>query len=298
MITTLLLLMGTLFVLLLLGVPIFVSIGLTSFITFAATTDMSLTIFSQKFYSNIFSFPLMAVPFFLLTSSIMEHSGLSNRIINLADSVVGSVKGNLAMTGIVACVLFSSISGSSLATVASIGAILIPRMLEQGYDRRLAVGSIVAAGTLGILIPPSIPLIVYGMVTETSVVQLFLAAIIPAMLLASAFMVTIIIFIKRGVSVGPVHVMKMFERRRKVREGIWTLLIPLGIFIGIYGIPGITNAIFTPTEAAIVASVLALLVATLIYREFNLRQLPTIVAKSTTQIGMILILISSALLFG
>lgn len=287
----------TLLTFLLAGIPIFVSLGLSSFITFLATADMPLTIFAQKFYSNIFSFPLMAVPFFLLASAIMENSGLSNRIINLSDAIVGSVRGNLAMTGMVACAIFASISGSSLATVASIGGILIPRMLKEGYDERLAIGSIAAAGTLGILIPPSIPLIVYGMITGTSVVKLFLAAIIPGMMLAIILMAATFIFVKKGWSAGTPRILKWSERKTKVRQGMWTLTIPIAIFVGIYGIPGFFSALFTPTEAAIVAVFLSLVVSILIYREFSIRQLPAVLGKSISQIGMIVILISTALLF-
>jgi C4-dicarboxylate transporter DctM subunit len=279
------------------GVPIFVSLGLSGFVTFLATADMPLTMFSQKFYSNIFSFPLMAIPFFLLTSAIMETSGLSNRIINMADAVVGSIKGNLAMTGMLSCAIFASISGSSLATVASIGGILIPRMLKEGYDNRLAIGSIVAAGTLGILIPPSIPMIVYGMITGTSIVKLFLAAIVPGILLTIILMVATFIFVKRGWSAGTPRVIEWTERRMKLRKGGWTLLIPVSIFVGIYGIPGIFSAIFTPTEAAIVAVFLSLFISIVIYREFSIRQLPNVMGRSMSQIGMILILISTALLF-
>ena len=293
----LLILICSLFILLIIGVPIFVSLGLSSIITFMTTAHMPMAIIAQKFYSNIFSVPLMAVPFFLLTSSLMEYSGLSQRIINLADAIVGRVRGNLAITGVVACMLFSSISGSSLATVAGIGSILMPRMLEQGYDRRLAIGSIAAAGTLGILIPPSVPLIIYSMVTGTSVLKLFLAAIVPAVLLSLAFIVTAIFFINKGNFSQDAVIATWRERRKKFREGVWTLLIPLGIFIGIYGIPGVTSAIFTATEAAVVSFFLAIFVGTFIYREFQFKEIPKVITESTSHIGMILIIVATAMLF-
>src|SRR5215208_2212264 len=158
-----LLLIGLLIVFLLLSVPVFASLGLASLIT-VSTAGIPLNIISQEFYSNIATFPLMAVPFFLLAAGIMEQSNLSKRIVDISDAIVGSIRGGLALTGLLACAIFSTISGSSVATTAGVGSIVMPRMIEQGYDRRFAVGSIVAGGTLGILIPPSIPLIVYGFV--------------------------------------------------------------------------------------------------------------------------------------
>jgi C4-dicarboxylate transporter DctM subunit len=293
----LLILLGSLILLLILGVPIYASLGLSSLLTFFLTADMPSTIIAQKFFSNIFSFPLMAIPFFLLTSSVMENSGLSHRIINLVDGLLGNIRGKLAISGLLACVLFSAISGSSVATVASIGGILIPRMLKEGYDRRLAVGSIVAGGTLGILIPPSIPLIVYGLVTGTSITKLFLAAVVPGILLAGAFILTALVMIKKGLPAGTTEKTTWPERKGKIRQGIWTLLIPLGIFVGIYGIPGVASAIFTPTEASIAAFLLAIIVAIFIYRGIRLRDLPRVVAESSNHIGMIVMIIASALLF-
>jgi C4-dicarboxylate transporter DctM subunit len=293
----LLILLGSLALLMVLGVPIYASLGLSSLLTFFLTADMPSTIIAQKFFSNIFSFPLMAIPFFLLTSSVMENSGLSHRIINLVAGLVGNMRGKLAVIGLLACVLFSAISGSSVATVASIGGILIPRMLAEGYDRRLAVGSIVAGGTLGILIPPSIPLIVYSLVTGTSITRLFLAAVVPGMLLACAFILTALVMIKKGLSAGTTEKTAWPERRGKIRQGVWTLLIPLGIFVGIYGIPGVASALFTPTEASIAAFLLAIIVAIFIYRGIRIRDLPKVVAESSNHIGMIVMIIASALLF-
>lgn len=292
-----LLLIGLLIVFLLLNVPVFASLGLASLITLVTTAGIPLNIISQKFYSNIATFPLMAVPFFLLASGIMEHSNLSNRIVNIADAIVGSIRGGLALTGLLACAIFSTISGSSLATMAGVGSIVMPRMIEQGYDRRFAVGSIVAGGTLGILIPPSIPLIIYGFVTGTSVVTLFAAAIVPGILMATALMVTTYLFARRGLSAGPPRTLTWEDRKTKLLGGAWTLLIPLGIFIGIYGVPGVTSAIFTPTEAAIVAVFLALLVAAIIYRDFRIRDLPAVLAQASSRIGVILLIVASAMLF-
>jgi len=291
-----LLLIGLLIVFLLLSVPVFASLGLASLIT-VSTAGIPLNIISQEFYSNIATFPLMAVPFFLLAAGIMEQSNLSKRIVDISDAIVGSIRGGLALTGLLACAIFSTISGSSVATTAGVGSIVMPRMIEQGYDRRFAVGSIVAGGTLGILIPPSIPLIVYGFVTGTSIVTLFVAAIVPGILLAAALMLTTYVFARRGLNAGPPRTITWEDRKTKLLGGIWTLLVPLGIFIGIYGIPGVTSAIFTPTEASIVAVFLALLVAIVIYRDFHIRDLPAVLTEASTRIGVILLIIASAMLF-
>ena len=293
----LILLLSLLILLLLLNVPIFASLGLAALVTLITTAGIPLNIVSQKFYSNIATFPLMAVPFFLLTSGIMERSNVSKRIVDLADAFVGSIKGGLALTGLFACAIFSTISGSSLATMVGVGSVVMPRMIEQGYDRRFAVGSIVAGGTLGILIPPSIPLIIYGFVTGTSVVALFAAAILPGIILAAALMVTTYVFASRGVNAGPPRNLTWSDRKVKLRAGVWTLLIPLGIFLGIYGIPGLTSAIFTPTEASIVAVFLALFVAAVIYRDFRLRDMPNVLAQASSHIGVILLIVASAMLF-
>lgn len=294
---TLVLLLTCLVILLVLDVPVFASLGLASVITLVTTAAMPLDIVPQKFYSNIATFPLMAVPFFLLTSGIMERSNISARIINFADAIVGSIRGGLALTGLLACAIFATISGSSLATTVGVGSVVIPRMLDQGYDRRFAVGSIVAGGTLGILIPPSIPLIIYGFITGTSVIVLFQAAIVPGVIMAAALMLTTYFFARRGVNAGPPRTLDWTARKAKLRDGVWTLLIPLGIFVGIYGVPGLTPAIFTPTEAAIVSVFLALMVAALIYRDFRLRDLPDVLAQASSHIGVILMIVASAMLF-
>lgn len=291
------LLVSLLILFLLLDVPIFVSLGLASIVTLVTTAEIPLNIVAQKFYSNIATFPLMAVPFFLLASGIMEYSNVSKRLVDFADAMVGTIRGGLAMTALLACAIFSTISGSSLATVLGVGSVVMPRMIDQGYDRRFSIGSIVAGGTLGILIPPSIPLIVYGFVTGTSVVTLFAAAIVPGIIMAAALMTTTYVFASIRPEAAPVRTMTWSERKTKLLTGVATLIIPFGIFAGIYGIPGITSAIFTPTEAAIVAVFLALFVAIVIYRDLRLRDIPDILAQASSRIGTILLIIASAMLF-
>ncbi|HET7629389.1 MAG TPA: TRAP transporter large permease [Bacillales bacterium] len=282
---------------LVLNAPIFVALGLSSVVLAFLFTDTPLNILSGQFYSNLASFPLMAVPFFLLASGIMEHSTISRKIVNMADAVVGSFRGGLAITGLVACAMFASISGSSLATVATIGNIVIPKMLEKGYDKRLAIGSIVAGGTLGIIIPPSVPLIIYGTVTGTSVVKLFLAGIVPGLIIVAALLIAIIIFANKGWDPGEKRTFTFQQRGKMLRDGVWTLIIPFVIFVGIYGVPGFVSAIFTPTEASMVTILTCLVVAGVIYRDFRYRDIPRVVAKSAPNIGMILMIVGSALLF-
>ncbi|PIE11692.1 MAG: C4-dicarboxylate ABC transporter permease [Rhodobacterales bacterium] len=255
--------------LLLLGVPIAVALGLSSTLFLLAFSDTSLASVAQSLYQAMAGhYTLLAIPFFILASSFMSTGGVAKRIIRFAIACVGHLRGGLAIAGVFACMLFAALSGSSPATVVAIGSIVIAAMREVGYTRDFAAGVICNAGTLGILIPPSIVMVVYASATDVSVGRMFLAGVIPGLLAGSMLMVSIWVIARirnmpKGDWAGWGEVWSSF------RDAFWGLMLIAIIMIGIYGIPGLTGAIFTPTEAAAVASVYAFIVATFVYRDMG-----------------------------
>jgi C4-dicarboxylate transporter DctM subunit len=295
-----------LFLFLVMGLPVSVCLGLSSLAVLLIYTDFPLLILGQKVYANIAHFTLMAVPFFLLSGALMERGGVSRRLINLANHLVGALPGGLAIAGVLASMFFASISGSSMATVAAIGSVMIPAMGAAGYDKRFAVGSMATAGTLGILIPPSIAMIVYGFVTETSVAKLFMAGFLPGIFLGAMLMLTsFVVARRRGYRTG--ERTSWPAKWRAFREAFWALLLPIIIIGGIYGIPVDVNlglfripqgAIFTPTEAAVVSVFLALFVSIHIYKDLRWRDVPPIFIETGGRIGMLFFVVVNAVLFG
>ena len=255
--------------LLLIGVPIAVSLGLSSILFLLLYSDTSLASVAQTLFSAFEGhFTLLAIPFFILASSFMSTGGVAQRIIRFSIACVGHFRGGLAIAGVFACMMFAALSGSSPATVVAIGSIVIAAMRQAGYTKEFAAGVICNAGTLGILIPPSIVMVVYAAAVDVSVGRMFLAGVIPGILAGLFLMVTIYVIAKyrnmpKGEWAGWREVWSSF------REAVWGLLLIVIIMVGIYGIPGITSAIFTPTEAAAVASVYAFIVAVFIYRDMG-----------------------------
>ena len=234
--------------LLLIGVPIAIALGFSSIMFLLVFSDTSLASIAQSFYQAMAGhYTLLAIPFFILASSFMSTGGVAQRIIRFAIAVVGHFRGGLAIAGVFACMLFAALSGSSPATVVAIGTIVIAAMRQQGYTKDFAAGVIANAGTLGILIPPSIVMVVYASSVEVSVGRMFLAGVIPP----------------KGDFAGWTEIARSFG------AAFWGLMLIVIIMVGIYGIPGITGAIFTPTEAAAVASIYAFLVATFVYRDMG-----------------------------
>ncbi|KAJ55483.1 C4-dicarboxylate ABC transporter permease [Actibacterium mucosum KCTC 23349] len=255
--------------LLLIGVPIAVSLGLSSMIFLLAFSDTSLASIAQSFYQAMAGhYTLLAIPFFILASSFMTTGGVAKRIIRFSIACVGHLRGGLAISGVFACMLFAALSGSSPATVVAIGSIVIAAMRQVGYTKDFAAGVICNAGTLGILIPPSIVMVVYASAVEVSVGRMFLAGVFPGLLAGLMLMVTIYVMAVRknmpkGDWLGWGEVWASFA------DAFWGLMLIVIIMVGIYGIPGVTGAIFTPTEAAAVASVYAFLVASFVYRDMG-----------------------------
>lgn len=278
------------FVFLLLGMPLAVCLGLSVIATFWWHESLPLMAVAQKLYNGIDHFPLMAIPFFVLASNIMSTGGVSRRLIDVCNAFVGHYKGGLAVASIISCMFFAAISGSSPSTVVAIGSIMIPAMMVSGYGPRYSVGLLGSAGSLGILIPPSIPMIVYGVATEQSVGKLFMAGVGPGIFLGGVFIVTAVIVAKvknfEGTEVVPWR-----ERLTLLRQAMPGLMMPIIVLGGIYG------GIFTPTEAAAVAVAYSLFVGLFIYRDLRFRDLPKVFIRSAVVMAMLLFIITNAMLF-
>ena len=255
--------------LLLVGVPIAVSLGFSSILFLLMFSDTSLASIAQSLYQAMAGhYTLLAIPFFILASSFMSTGGVAKRIIRFSIACVGHLRGGLAISGVFACMIFAALSGSSPATVVAIGTIVIAAMQQAGYTKEFAAGVICNAGTLGILIPPSIVMVVYASATDVSVGRMFLAGVIPGLMAGVMLMVTIYVMaVIRGMPKGEWQ--GWGEIGASFRDAFWGLMLIVIIMVGIYGIPGVTAALFTPTEAAAVASVYAAIVALFVYRDMG-----------------------------
>lgn len=246
-----------------LSVPIGISLGISTAITMYFTSPVPLTMIAQTALTGIDSFPLLAIPFFMLAGSLMGYGGISKRIVGFAECLVGFLIGGLAMVTVLACMFFAAISGSGPATVSAIGSFMIPAMKEKNYGGPFAAALSAAAGSIGVIIPPSIPFVIYGVVSGASVAEMFLAGVIPGIIIGISLMiVSFFTAKKRGYPRSDVprtfnHLYKTFK------DAIWALLVPVIILGGIYG------GIFTPTEAAVVGVVYALFVGKFIYKELD-----------------------------
>jgi C4-dicarboxylate transporter, DctM subunit len=279
-----------LFVFLILGMPIAMALGLASLMTLLLFAPDSMASMALKFFQTMEQFVLLAIPFFILAGNFLTTGGVARRMINFATAAVGHLPGGLAIASVLACMLFSAVSGSSPATVVAIGSIVIAGMVRVGYTQAFATGVIVNAGTLGILIPPSIVMVVYAAATETSVGRLFMAGVIPGILLGTALMVAI--YIAAVVMKLPRQPKVPWrERFTLFREAMWGLLLIVIVLGGIYG------GVFTPTEAAAVAAVYAFVCAVFIYRDLKWSDVPRVLTDSGRVTVMLLFIIANAFLF-
>ena len=266
-------LLGVLFSLLLIGVPVAVSMGLASILTMIFFGDQSLLSSAQKFFHTMHVYPLLAVPFFVLAGAFMTTGGVARRMIDFANALVGHYRGGLAMAALLACAFFAAVSGSAPATVVAVGSVMIGGMVASGYSRKFAAGVICNSGTLGILIPPSLVMVVYGAITESSIGDLFVAGVFPGIILTIVMMGTIVVIAKK-------YDMPRQERAslrtvvRTFREAVWGLMLVVIILGGIY------SGAFTPTEAAAVSAVYALIVAVYVHRDIRWRELPGVFTES------------------
>ena len=281
---------AVLFACLFLGVPIAVSLGLASVLTMVLFADQSLMSLAQKFFHTMQVYPLLAIPFFILAGTFMTTGGVARRMIAFANALVGHLRGGLAISSVLACMFFSAVSGSSPATVVAVGSIVIAGMVESGYDKKFAAGVICNAGTLGILIPPSIVMVVYGAATASSIGRLFLAGVVPGVLLTLAMM-TAIYFVARRQQLPRQPKASLLQVVRSARDALWGLLLIVIILGGIYG------GIFTPTEAAAVSAVYAFLIAVFVHRDMSLSQVPQVLTEGAKVTAMLMFIIANAYLF-
>ncbi|MEO6744786.1 MAG: TRAP transporter large permease subunit [Caldimonas sp.] len=279
-----------LFLFMAIGMPVAIALGLSSLLTIIFFAQDSLASLSLKLYDTSEQFTLLAIPFFILGGTFMTTGGVAKRMIRFANACIGHLRGGLAMASVMACMLFAAVSGSSPATVVAVGSIVIAGMVKAGYPQNFAVGVICNAGTLGILIPPSIVLVVYGAATETSVGKLFLAGLIPGIVLGLMLMVAIYVRARR-LDLPKQPRASFQEILTSGRESLWGLMLVIIILGGIYG------GVFTPTEAAAVSAVYAFLIAVLIYRDIGLKDVPRVLVESGKVTVMLMFIIANALLF-
>jgi C4-dicarboxylate transporter DctM subunit len=279
-----------LFGFMLLGMPIAIALGLSSVLTILFFGQDSLASLSLKLFETSEHFTLLAIPFFILSGAFMTTGGVARRMIRFAIAAIGHLRGGLAMASVLACMLFAAVSGSSPATVVAVGSIVIAGMVRAGYSKEFAAGVICNAGTLGILIPPSIVMVVYGAATETSVGRLFMAGVVPGIVLGLMLMVAI--YVRATMLALPRQPRaSVKEMLTAARESVWGLLLLVIILGGIYG------GIFTPTEAAAVAAVYAFIVALFVYRDIGMKDVPKVLIDASKVTVMLMFIIANALLF-
>ncbi len=283
-------LFAMLFVFMLIGMPVAVALGLSSLLTILLFAQDSLASLALKLFETSEHYTLLAIPFFILGGAFMTTGGVAKRMIRFANACIGHMRGGLAMASVMACMLFAAVSGSSPATVVAVGSIVIAGMVKAGYPKPFAAGVICNAGTLGILIPPSIVMVVYGAATETSVGKLFMAGVIPGILLGLMLMVAIYVR-ARSLDLPRQPRATFGEVLRSGRDSLWGLLLIVIILGGIYG------GVFTPTEAAAVAAVYAFLIAVFVYRDIGMGRVPGVLLEAGKVTVMLMFIVANALLF-
>ena len=244
------------------SVPVGISLGISTLVTMVLTTNLDVITIPQYCFRGLDSFPLMAIPFFMLAGNLMKFGGLSEKLINLSNSLVRGFKGGLGHVTVLASMFFAALSGSAPATVMAIGSNVIPQMEKHGYDRGYATALASTAGTIGVIIPPSIPFVIYGVVSGASISDLFVAGIIPGILIGIVLMVVNYIY-ARKYGYGGEGRASFREFLHELKDAIWALLVPVIILGGIYG------GIFTPTESAVVAVVYTLIIGFVVYKELT-----------------------------
>lgn len=287
-----LLLFGCFVLLLILSVPVAISLGLASALALLYSGKVSSTYIAQGLVTSIDSFPLMAVPFFILAGDLMGVGGLSRRLLAVANAFFGRYTGGLAIIGIVTCLFFAAISGSGPATVAAIGGLLLPAMARAGYDKGYSVGLLASAGSLGIIIPPSIPMIIYAVSANVSITQMFLAGVIPGLLIAAVLIVTAWLKARKEGYSGSPERPSAKEIWATVWDAKWALMVPVIILGGIYG------GIFTPTEAAAIGVIYGFIVGVFVHKEMKFKDLYSVIASSALTSATVIVIVGTATIFG
>ncbi len=284
-------LFGVFFLLLFAGLPIAISLGVAA-VASLFLQGFPLSVLPTVIYASLGKFTLLAIPFFILAGVIMEYAGISKRLVRLADVFVGHVRGGLAVITVIVACFFAAISGSGPATVAAVGTILIPAMIEAGYDKGFAASLMAASGNVGIIIPPSIAFVVYGVLAEVSIGRLFMAGILPGILLGLCLVaVSLLLLRKKGNNLVPRKASSWTERWGAFRDALWGLLAPVIILGGIYG------GIVTPTEAAGIAVVYGLFVGIFVYREIRLKDLGRLLVDASVGSAVVMFIIAFASIF-
>lgn len=274
----------------LIGVPVAVSLGASTVLTMLLFTDLDVAAMPQLIFDGINKFALMAIPMFILAGNLLSKGGSARRIIDFAKSMVGHLPGGLPMSAIFACVIFAAVSGSSPATVVAIGSIMFVAIKEAGYPKEYAVGGITTAGSLGILIPPSVVMIVYGVTSDTSIAKLFMAGVVPGLMLGGMMIAQTYIGAKR-LGFKATTPEPWSERIKKFGKAFWALLIVVVVIGGIYG------GIFTPTEAAAASAIYALIISLFVYKDIKFKDLWDICLESAITTAMIFFIIANAVVF-
>jgi len=285
-------LFGYFVVLCLLGVPIAISLGLSTLATVICADTLPIQYLAQTAFTSIDSFPIMAIPFFIAAGVFMGAGGLSQRLLSLADEMLGGLYGGMALVTVATCMFFGAISGSGPATVAAIGALTVPAMVERGYDKYFAGALVAAAGAIGVMIPPSNPFVVYGISAQVSIGDLFLGGIVPGVLTGLVLMGYAYFFSKARNWHGEVRERSVKTLGKAFWNAKWALMVPVIVLGGIYG------GLMTPTEAAAVAAFYGLIVGVFVYREIGFKKLFNCCVEATETSATIIVLMAMATLFG
>jgi len=279
-----------LIVLMLTGMPISISLGLTVLTFLFTMTDVPVQSVALKLFTGIEKFEIMAIPFFILAGNFLTHGGVARRMIRFASSMIGHWHGGLGLAGVMACALFAAVSGSSPATVVAIGSVILPAMVKQGFPPKFGAGILTTSGSLGILIPPSIAMVMYSVSTNVSVGAMFIAGIVPGIVLAILLGFTTWNIARKN-NYPRMPRASAGERWVAFRESVWGLLLIVVVMGGIY------SGIFTPTEAAAMAAVYAFIVAVFVYKDMPLKKIPKVLLDSASMSAMLLYIITNAVLF-
>ena len=276
----------------LLGFPIWVVLAASCFVAISAGSATPMLVIAQRMFTSVDSFPLLAIPLFMVAGSLMEGGGISRRLINFCNALLGSFTGGLAMVAIRTCMLFAAISGSGPATVAAIGALTIPAMVERGYDKFFAAALVAAAGCVGVMIPPSNPFVVYGVSAQVSIGDLFLSGIVPGLMTGGVLMLYCYFYARKKGWRGEQKTRSMASLGKAAWEAKWALVVPIIVLGGIYG------GVMTPTEAAAVAAFYGLIVGIFLYREMDFKQVCASCVTACETSSIIIVLMAMATLFG
>ena len=273
------------------NVPVGIAIGVSSLAAVLADGRLSSTYIVQQLVTSADSFPLMAIPLFILAGELMSAGGVSKRILNGCNVFFGRITGGLAIVTVIVCMFFAAVSGSGPATVAAVGSMVVPTMLEKGYSKRFTLALIATAGSIGVVIPPSIPMVIYGVSTSTSISGMFMAGFLPGILIGIGLIICCYFYCKKQGWKGDDRRYTVKEKMAAVWDAKWALINPVIILGGIYA------GIFTPTEAAAVAAVYAFICGTFIHRELNIKNIFDPIAASCSTTGTTMVIIGCATAF-